>query len=93
MRVGCNSFAVILGEGLDEIGCGRAIVVPLRMPGGRVSGVIAVCADAMLSVPRRVVEEAVWVGAVAGVVVEEFERVAIQWEASVVVRVMGVFLG
>jgi signal transduction histidine kinase len=41
------------------VGCGRAIVVPLRTAGGRMVGALAVGADAMLSVPQRMVGEAV----------------------------------
>jgi signal transduction histidine kinase len=59
MRVGGNSFAVVLGKGPEEMGSGRAIVFPLRTSEGRVAGVLAVGADAMLSVPQRVVREAV----------------------------------
>jgi signal transduction histidine kinase len=56
VRVGRDSFAVVLGEG---VGCGRAIVVPLRTTAGRMVGALAVGADAMSSVPQRMVAEAV----------------------------------
>lgn len=59
VRVGGDSFAVVLGEGVDGIGCGRAIVVPVRTTAGRMVGALAVGADAMLSVPQRRIAEAV----------------------------------
>jgi hypothetical protein len=58
MRVGNRSFAVVLRSGPEDLGCGRAIVVPLRTSGGRMVGALAVCADGMMSVSRRVVDEA-----------------------------------
>jgi signal transduction histidine kinase len=60
MRVGRNSFAVVLGEGPDEAGGGRAIVIPLRTAAGKIVGTLAVGADSILSVPRRMVEEAIF---------------------------------
>jgi signal transduction histidine kinase len=59
VRVGRDSFAVVLDEGRDRVGCGRAIVVPLRTAAGRMVGALAVGADAMLSVPQRMIAEAV----------------------------------
>jgi signal transduction histidine kinase len=56
VRVGRDSFAVVLGDG---VGCGRAVVVPLRTAAGRMVGALAVGADAMLSVPQRMIAEAV----------------------------------
>jgi signal transduction histidine kinase len=58
IRVGSKCFAVVLGRGLEEAGCGRAIVIPLRASTGRMLGVLAVCADRMMSVRRRAVDEA-----------------------------------
>jgi len=58
MRVGNRSFAIVLGEDSHDAGRGRAIVVPLRTTAGRVVGVLAVCADGMMSVRRRAVDEA-----------------------------------
>ena len=58
VRVGSRSFAVVLGQGPGEVGSGRAIVIPLRTSAGRMVGALAVGADAMFSVPRRVVAEA-----------------------------------
>jgi signal transduction histidine kinase len=58
MRVGSKSFAVVLGGGRDEVGCGRAIVIPLRTSAGRMVGALAVCADRMMSVRRRAIAEA-----------------------------------
>jgi signal transduction histidine kinase len=56
MRVGNNSFAVVLEAG--GVGIGRAIVIPLRTTAGRMLGAMAVGAEGMLSRPRRAVEEA-----------------------------------
>jgi signal transduction histidine kinase len=59
VRVGTRSFAVVLGASERSAGCGRAIVFPLRHSGGRMVGVLAVGADTTMSLPRRVVFEAV----------------------------------
>jgi signal transduction histidine kinase len=59
IRVGLKSFAVVLGAGGLNPGCGRAIMAPLWTTGGRMAGALAVGADTMMSVPRRVLEEAV----------------------------------
>ena len=59
VRVGTKSFAVVLGDSETSAGNGRAIVFPLRHLGGRMVGAIVVCADTMMSVPRRVLFEAV----------------------------------
>jgi signal transduction histidine kinase len=58
IRVGSKGFAVVLGHGLEEIGCGRAIVIPLRTSAGRMVGALALCADGMMSVRRRALDEA-----------------------------------
>jgi signal transduction histidine kinase len=58
IRVGSKCFAVVLNRGSEEVGCGRAIVIPLRTSGGRMVGALAVCADGMMSVRRRTVAEA-----------------------------------
>jgi signal transduction histidine kinase len=58
IRVGSKCFAVVLRRTPEEIGLGRAIVIPLRTSAGRVVGVLAVCADGMMNVRRRVVNEA-----------------------------------
>jgi signal transduction histidine kinase len=58
IRVGMKSFAVVLGASERSAGCGRAIVFPLRHTGGRMVGVLAVCADTMMSLQRRLVFEA-----------------------------------
>jgi signal transduction histidine kinase len=58
IRVGSKCFAVVLRHGLEEIGCGRAIVIPLRSSAGRMVGALAVCADGMMSVRRRALDEA-----------------------------------
>jgi signal transduction histidine kinase len=59
VRVGVKSFAVVLGASEKSAGCGRAIVFPLRHSGGRMVGALAVGADTMISLQRRVVFEAV----------------------------------
>jgi signal transduction histidine kinase len=55
VRIGSRCFAVVLG---GEVGCGRAILIPLRSSAGRMVGALAVCADGMMSVRRRVLEDA-----------------------------------
>jgi signal transduction histidine kinase len=57
-RLGSNSFAVVLGKGAAEVEYRRAIVIPLWTIGGRMVGALAVCADGLLGVQRRVLEEA-----------------------------------
>ncbi len=57
-RIGNRGFAVVLRQDEGDIGFGRAIILPLRSSEGTVLGVLAVCADGMLSIPRRKVEEA-----------------------------------
>jgi signal transduction histidine kinase len=57
-RLGSNSFTVLLGKGVAEGEYRRAIVMPLWMTGGRMVGALAVCADGMLGVRRRALEEA-----------------------------------
>src|SRR6185437_13822061 len=42
-----------------EAGCGRAIITPLQTSTGKVRGVLAVCADGMMSLPRKTVEETI----------------------------------
>jgi signal transduction histidine kinase len=58
MRVAGNSFAVVLGKSSEEIGCGRAVVIPLRTTAGRVVGALVMGADSMLSVRRSMLQEA-----------------------------------
>jgi signal transduction histidine kinase len=58
VRIGSKSFAVVLRSKPEEIGHGRAIVIPLRTSVGRMVGALAVGADGMMSVRRRVVDEA-----------------------------------
>jgi signal transduction histidine kinase len=58
IRVGNKCFAVVLRHGLEEVGCGRAIVIPLRTSAGRMVGALALCADGMMSVRRKAVNEA-----------------------------------
>jgi signal transduction histidine kinase len=59
VRVGMKSFAVVLGASEASPGCGRVIVFPLRYTGGRMVGALAVGADTMMSLQRRVVFDAV----------------------------------
>jgi len=54
VRVGGRSFAVVLGEMPEGIGCRRAIVTPLWTTSGRLLGVLAVGADGLMSVRRSV---------------------------------------
>jgi signal transduction histidine kinase len=58
MRVGTRSFAVVLGKGPAEGMHRRAIVVPLWTTGGRLLGALAVGADSLTGVRRRVLAEA-----------------------------------
>jgi signal transduction histidine kinase len=58
IRVGNRCFAVILRRRPEEIGRGRAIIIPLRTSVGRMVGALVVCADGMMSVPRRAVDRA-----------------------------------
>ncbi|HWW22650.1 MAG TPA: HAMP domain-containing sensor histidine kinase [Edaphobacter sp.] len=57
--VGTKSFAVVLGASQRSAGCGRVIVFPLRHTCGRMVGALVVGADTMMSLPRRVVFDAV----------------------------------
>jgi signal transduction histidine kinase len=57
-RLGSNSFAVVIGKGAAEVEYRRAIVIPLWTTGGRIVGALAVCADGLLGVKRRALEEA-----------------------------------
>lgn len=59
VRVGEKSFAVVLGKESAAMGCGRAIMIPLQTTDGRIAGVLAVCADRLMTVQRRTVEEAI----------------------------------
>jgi signal transduction histidine kinase len=58
IRVGERSFAGVLGKESAEVGCGRAILVPLRTTGGS-AGALAVCADSLMALRRQTVEEAI----------------------------------
>lgn len=58
MRLTPNSFAIVLGKGTDEAGCGRAVVAPMRGTSGRILGALVVCADGLLSVRRSAIVEA-----------------------------------
>jgi hypothetical protein len=59
VRVGARSFAVVLGKMPAEIGCQRAIVIPLWTNAGRVLGALAVGADGLMSVRRSSLAKAV----------------------------------
>ncbi len=58
LPIGRAGLAVVLVRQRDDVGFGRAIVVPVRSRAGGVLGAVAVGADGMLSVSRRVLEEA-----------------------------------
>jgi signal transduction histidine kinase len=59
IRVGSKCFAVVLGDEMQPgAGRGRAILIPLRTSAGRMVGALAVCADGMMSVRRKTVDEA-----------------------------------
>lgn len=58
-RLGERSFTVVLGKEAAAIGCGRAIVIPLWMPGERITGALAVCADRLMTLPHQIVEETI----------------------------------
>lgn len=58
IRLTPASFAIVLGKGADEEGCGRAVITPMWSTGGRMLGAMAVCADGLLSVRRSAVVEA-----------------------------------
>jgi signal transduction histidine kinase len=59
IRVGEKSFAVVLGKCSAEAGCGRAIMIPLQTSTGQMRGVLAVCADSLMSLPRQTVDETI----------------------------------
>ncbi len=59
IRVGEKSFAVVLGEGSADAGCGRAIIIPLQTSKGQMRGALVVCADRLMSLPRQTVEETI----------------------------------
>lgn len=59
IRVGEKGFAVVLGKESAEVGCGRAIILPLWTGAGRMEGALAVCADRLMTMQRRAVEEAI----------------------------------
>lgn len=58
MRLTPNSFAIVLGRGTEEEGCGRAVVAPMWGTSGRILGALVVCADGLLSVRRSAIVEA-----------------------------------
>jgi signal transduction histidine kinase len=55
VRLGSKSVAIHLVEGGAEL----AVVVPLRVAGGKMAGALVVCAASVLNVRRRAAEEAV----------------------------------
>lgn len=59
MPVTKKSFAVVLGKESAGVGCGRAIIIPMSTAGGRIGGALAVCADRLMTMQRRAVEEAI----------------------------------
>ena len=52
-RVGAKSFAVVLGESSSGAGAERAVVIPIETTSGRVVGMLTVCVDGMILVPRK----------------------------------------
>ncbi len=58
IRLTPNSYAIVLGKGAGEEGCGRAVVTPMWGTSGRLLGALVVCADGLLSVRRSAVVEA-----------------------------------
>lgn len=59
VRIGEKSFAVVLGRDSADIGCGRAIVVPLWTSAGQMRGALTVCADRLMTLKRQTVEETI----------------------------------
>lgn len=59
VRIGEKSFAVVLGKDSADIGCGRAIVVPLWTAAGQMRGALTVCADRLMTLKRQTVEETI----------------------------------
>jgi signal transduction histidine kinase len=57
IRIGERSHGIVLGKDAAEAGCGRAIVIPLRTSTDEMAGLLVVCADSMMSVQRRRIEE------------------------------------
>jgi len=58
VRVGGRSFAVVLSRSPMETEHRRAIVIPLRMTGGRMLGALAVGADSVMSARRSALAKA-----------------------------------
>ena len=58
-RLGEKSFAVVLGKNSTDAGCGRAIMIPVHTSTGGMRGVLAVCADGLMSLRRQTVEETI----------------------------------
>lgn len=59
IRMGERSFAVVLGKESADAGCGRAIMIPIQTSAGQMRGALAVCADRLMSLPRKTVEETI----------------------------------
>lgn len=59
IRMGERSFAVVLGKNSCDAGCGRAIMIPLQTSTGAVRGMLAVCADGLMTLRRQTVEETI----------------------------------
>jgi signal transduction histidine kinase len=58
-RLGERSFAVVLGKNATDTGCGRAIMIPLQTSVGGMRGLLAMCADGLMSLRRQTVEETI----------------------------------
>jgi len=59
IRIGERSFGVVLGKDSADVGCGRAIMIPVLTSAGQMRGVLAVCADRLMTLPRKTVEETI----------------------------------
>lgn len=59
IHFGEKSLALVLGKDSAEVGCGRAIIVPMWTAEGEIKGVLAVCADSLMTLRRQTVEETI----------------------------------
>jgi signal transduction histidine kinase len=59
LHAGQKSFAVVLGKESAGEGCGRAIIIPLWTADGDMLGVLAVCADRLMTLRHQTVEDTI----------------------------------
>ena len=59
IRMGEKGLAIVLGKDSADAGCGRAIIIPLQTSAGQMRGVLAVCADSLMSLRRQTVKETI----------------------------------